>query len=119
MRLPFRRKDKKKSGDSNDLSASQHRGPLYTFPPTYLSSQLVANLPPRVLQRIFAFVCPHACDETYENCEDSASDGGCMLCDLRDLAHCVRVSRQWRKNAVPVLYVFWCAPTDRRMLISA
>lgn len=104
MRLPFRRRDKKKSNELNDFAPASHNGaPLAVFPPTYLSSQLVTQLPARVLQRIFAFVCPHACDESYETCEDSASDGGCMLCDLRDLAHCVRVNRQWRKNAVPVL----------------
>lgn len=97
MRLLFRRKDKKRS---NDLDVT---GTLRGPPPTYLSAQLVAQLPPRILQRIFAFVCPHACDESYETCEASASDGGCMLCDLRDLAHCVAVSRQWRQNAVPVL----------------
>lgn len=99
MRLLFRRKDKKRS---NDLDSGAG-GRYYGIPPTYQSAQLVAQLPPRVLQRIFAFVCPHACDESYETCEASASDGGCMLCDLRDLAHCVAVSRKWRQNAVPVL----------------
>ncbi|KAG9250851.1 uncharacterized protein F5Z01DRAFT_628568 [Emericellopsis atlantica] len=107
MRLPFRRKDKK-SKDSNDYLGSadvaRHQGPLFVFPPTHHSSQLVADLPSRVLQRIFAFVCPHACDESYETCEDSASDAACMLCDLRDLAHCTRVSKSWRRNAVPVMY---------------
>jgi hypothetical protein len=106
MRLPFRRKDKK-SKDSNDCLGSadvaRHQGPLSAFPPTHHSSRLVAHLPSRVLQRIFAFVCPHACDESYETCEDSASDAACMLCDLRDLAHCTRVSKSWRRNAVPVM----------------
>ena len=110
MRLPFRRKDKKKSNEIEEFGApvTYFEGPLYDYPPTYRSAQLVAHLPPNVLQRIFAFVCPHACDESYENCEESASDGGCMLCDLRDLGHCVLVNRQWRKNAVPVMYVSFC-----------
>lgn len=105
MRLPFRRKGKKTLSEPVNLLPDEDRGPLYLYPPTYESAQLVAQLPSNVLQRIFAFVCPHACDESYETCEESASDQGCMLCDLRDLAHCVRTSKQWRRNAVPVLFV--------------
>ncbi|KAF4120503.1 F-box domain protein [Geosmithia morbida] len=90
--------------DGSDAAAADSLRRSAGPPPTYLSAQLVGQLPPKVLQRIFAFVCPHACDETYETCEESASDRSCMLCDLRDLAHCVRVSRQWRRNAIPVLY---------------
>ena len=57
-----------------------------------------------VLARIFAFVCPHSQDRTYEKCEDS-SFGECMLCDMRDLAHCVQVCRRWRPVAEQVLCV--------------
>lgn len=111
MRLPFRRKDKdkdrKKSGDlKGDYSGSpfsRHDRPLSLFPPTYRSAHLLGCLPPPVLQRIFGFVCPNSRDDSYETCEGSAYDSGCMLCDLRDLSHCVRVSREWRKAAVPVL----------------
>jgi hypothetical protein len=66
-----------------------------------VSSQLLAKLPGPLLERIFSFVCPHTQDETYESCEQSAVDVGdtCMLCDLRDLAHCAQVSRKWRVHA--------------------
>lgn len=109
MRLPFRRKDKDKKKKSGDLSqdyaayARHHeRTPSYP-PPTHRSAALLARLPPPILQRIFGFVCPNACDNSYETCERSALDNGCMLCDLRDLAHCISVCREWRRAAVPVL----------------
>ena len=31
-------------------------------------------------------------------------DGGCMLCDMRDLAHCVAINKQWNHAAQTVLY---------------
>ncbi|KAJ6438499.1 F-box domain-containingprotein [Purpureocillium lavendulum] len=109
MRLPFRRKDKKKSESSSSSSyPDEFRSwpPAATFhaPPTYNSAQILSHLPHTVLQRIFAFVCPHTRDESYEPCEESANDDGCMLCDLRDLSHCAKVNRSWRASAVTVLY---------------
>lgn len=62
-----------------------------------------AALPAPVLAKIFAAVCPHTQDVSYESCELSAEEDACMLCDLRDLSHCVKVCRRWRKNALPVL----------------
>lgn len=63
----------------------------------------VARLPAPLVERIFSFVCPHASDETYETCEQSAVEDTCMLCDLRDLSHCAQVSRRWRTLAANVL----------------
>ncbi|KAJ5500824.1 hypothetical protein N7463_008074 [Penicillium fimorum] len=60
-------------------------------------------LPRPVLARIFSFVCPHAVDNTYGTSEESASDG-CMLCDMRDLAHCSLVSKRWFLDARALLY---------------
>lgn len=68
------------------------------------SSRVLARLPDAILERIFLFVCPHTGDETYETCEQSSEDDACMLCDQRDLAHCVAVSKQWRRAAVRQLY---------------
>jgi hypothetical protein len=68
--------------------------------PTPRSAAMVAALPDRVLRCIFGFVCPHTKDESYDTCEQSALDDACMLCDLRDLSHCAKVSRRWRANAV-------------------
>lgn len=110
MRLPFRRKDKDKVKDrKNDASfvPDEFRLPgaarLPLFPPTHASARLLAMLPNGVLERIFAFVCPHSRDESYETCEGSTSEKGCMLCDQRDLSHCAKVCRQWRPSAVRVL----------------
>ena len=128
--LPFRRmkflrrKDKRKDAqaafEKGDLS-SQHRqfggspqyqaqysGPGlghggYSRAPSRASAWLLEQLPGPVLERIFAFVCPHTQDETYETQEQSSVEDACMLCDLRDLAHCVQVCRRWRKAAVRVL----------------
>lgn len=63
------------------------------------------KLPAPILERVFAFVCPHACDESYENCERSAVEDTCMLCDLRDLAHASQVCRLWRASAIKLMYV--------------
>lgn len=55
-----------------------------------------AKIPVQLLSTILSYVCPHSQDDTYTTCEDSMLDGGvCMLCDMRDLAHCALVSRQW------------------------
>ncbi|KUI62859.1 hypothetical protein VP1G_09985 [Cytospora mali] len=79
-----------------------HQGNIYS--PTRASAARLAELPPPVLERIFALVCPHTQDSTYETQEQSSIEDACMLCDVRDLAHCVQVNRQWKKSAVKVLY---------------
>ncbi|CAK7226250.1 hypothetical protein SCUCBS95973_006137 [Sporothrix curviconia] len=71
---------------------------------TGASARLLHGLPETVLARIFSFVCPHSQDRTYEKCEDSSLGEGCMLCDMRDLAHCVQVCRRWRPVAEMTLY---------------
>ncbi|ROT43103.1 F-box domain-containing protein [Sodiomyces alkalinus F11] len=111
----FRKKDKKKEGldsharQSSWSSASGQKGHAQhvissLYGPTYASAALIALLPEGVLERIFAFVCPHSQDETYENCEQSALEDTCMLCDMRDLAHCVQVCKRWRNPARNLLY---------------
>ncbi len=74
--------------------------PSYQTPPW---TDLINKLPAPILERIFCSVCPHSQDATYESCEQSAIEDACMLCDMRDLAHCTRVSRRWRKLAANVL----------------
>ncbi|KAG0646586.1 hypothetical protein D0Z07_7549 [Hyphodiscus hymeniophilus] len=85
-------------GFSQSLPRQQYE---YGTPP---ASDFSARLPAPLLERIFSFVCPHAQDETYTNCEESAIGDTCMLCDLRDVAHCAQVSRRWRKLATNVMY---------------
>ncbi|KAI1195070.1 hypothetical protein F5X97DRAFT_309211 [Nemania serpens] len=62
------------------------------------------ELPPPILERVFAFVCPHSRDESYETCERSAVEDACMLCDLRDLAHAGQVCKRWRRSAIQLMY---------------
>lgn len=56
-----------------------------------------------LLEELLSWVCPHSRDDTYESCEDSMVDGGCMLCDMRDLAQCALVNRQWSGAAENLL----------------
>ncbi|KAH6850771.1 hypothetical protein B0I37DRAFT_414151 [Chaetomium sp. MPI-CAGE-AT-0009] len=72
--------------------------------PTRASATLLSNLPVAILERIFTFVCPHSRDESYATCEQSSVEDGCMLCDLRDLAHCAAVCRRWKGEAIKLLY---------------
>ncbi|KAI0445462.1 hypothetical protein F4803DRAFT_155471 [Xylaria telfairii] len=62
------------------------------------------ELPAPILERVFAFVCPHSSDESYETCERSAVEDACMLCDLRDLAHAGQVCKLWRRSAIRLMY---------------
>ena len=94
---------KKKSRTFEPVHDAPRSSPQHGTPP--VSSQLLAKLPGSILERIFSFVCPHTQDETYESCEQSAVEDTCMLCDLRDLAHCAQVSRKWRTFATNLLYV--------------
>ncbi|KAK3377751.1 hypothetical protein B0H63DRAFT_397884 [Podospora didyma] len=83
---------------------SRGHGSLLHPMPSQTSARILASLPPPILEHIFAFVCPHSRDQSYDKCEDSAIEGACMLCDLRDLAHCVAACKKWRKEALKNLY---------------
>ena len=63
------------------------------------------TLPDEIVRRILAFVCPHTQDDSYVTSEDSMIDGGCMLCDMRDLAQCALVRKAWGEAASLLLYV--------------
>lgn len=74
-------------------------------PVTSSLSREAIVLPKEIVKRILAFVCPHTQDESYVTSEDSMTDGGCMLCDMRDLAQTALVSRTWNEAAAMLLYV--------------
>ena len=63
-------------------------GPSFSPNPT-------AEFPQQLVIKLLSFVCPHAQDGSYIPCEESMLDGGCMLCDMRDLAQCASVNNQW------------------------
>ncbi|OGE57182.1 hypothetical protein PENARI_c002G07477 [Penicillium arizonense] len=71
--------------------------------PPRIGRDYTKRLPRPVLARIFALVCPHTVDNSYGTSEESASDG-CMLCDMRDLAHCALVNKRWFLDARKLLY---------------
>ena len=79
------------------------RPPEATVYPTYNVQEFAPKLPERVLKDIFATICPHAQDETYITCENSMTEGGCRLCDMRDLASCARVCKAWAEIAQQAL----------------
>jgi F-box associated protein len=109
----FRRKDKKKDqalglpGKHDPFGSGGQNGHQRNFSqlysPTFASADMLLNLPGPLIERIFSFVCPHTQDESYETCEQSAPENSCMLCDLRDLAHCAQVCKKWRNSARKVM----------------
>lgn len=82
-----------------------------TFPRGQRYNHAATRLPGAVLIQIFAYVCPHSQDDSYDSAEDSMLGDGCMLCDMRDLAHCALVCRSWNEVAqrmLSVLFPFFC-----------
>lgn len=67
------------------------------------SRDLTKFLPLRVITNILAHVCPHTQDESYESSEESMTLDGCMLCDMRDLAHCALTCKRWHDLAQNLL----------------
>ncbi|KAK4542231.1 hypothetical protein LTR36_006884 [Oleoguttula mirabilis] len=95
----FRSKSRLHSGPQSPTAYS------HTSPPArYHGRDCTQRLPEKVLDNIFAYVCPHSQDQTYEASERSQIGDGCMLCDLRDLAKCAQVCRKWYGVAQRMLY---------------
>jgi hypothetical protein len=84
--------------ESNNGYRGHHQGYASSSSPYYNRAparDYTKRLPPDVLTNIFAHVCPHALDDSLNSSEESMTEDGCMLCDMRDLAHCSLVSRRW------------------------
>jgi hypothetical protein len=119
----FRKKDKNRRDGSGPSAGadtylsygSAARRNESLAPPGGRPARGLLVLPPPVLERIFWRVCPHARDESYEKCEDSSTEDACMLCDTRDLAHCVKVCRAWRVPAQRVLWVFSTTYPEKKL----
>ncbi|PGG98059.1 hypothetical protein AJ79_08991 [Helicocarpus griseus UAMH5409] len=107
----FRSKAKSKSVDHYaDYHEKYNNGYHRNRNPQYSSfsygprADFTQKLSPEILSRIFSFVCLHSVDDTYNSSEESMTEDGCMLCDMRDLAHCALVNRRWHSPAHNLLY---------------
>lgn len=88
----------KKNLRSDDEKSQYGNGQVY-YPSAPAGRDHIARLPANVLLKIFEYVCPHTLDRGYEVSENAAVGDGCMLCDLRDLAHCSQTRRGWYQLA--------------------
>ena len=94
--LSHMRSKSKLKNNGNEAQIYNHQVPEYKTTHRRGGPNPTAKIPVKLLSQILSYVCPHTQDDTYTTCEDSMLDGGgCMLCEMRDLAHCALVSRQW------------------------
>ncbi|PLN85465.1 hypothetical protein BDW42DRAFT_160532 [Aspergillus taichungensis] len=102
----FRRRSKSRSraGNSDSLRIDGYHYQDDIPPVPRRGLDYTKKLPRPVLARIFAFVCPHAVDTSYDTSEESMTEDGCMLCDMRDLAHCALTCKHWYLDARALLY---------------
>ncbi|KAE8149598.1 hypothetical protein BDV25DRAFT_156011 [Aspergillus avenaceus] len=106
-RLRKRSKSHSRAGNAvsyEHLRTGVNRDPVPPLPVHFTGQDYTKKLPRRVLIHIFSFVCPHADDTSYNTSEESMTEDGCMLCDMRDLAHCALVCKRWSMDAQAVLY---------------
>ncbi|KAJ5089011.1 hypothetical protein N7532_007695 [Penicillium argentinense] len=94
----LRARPRRSAGHATEASPSNSPRPLRST-----GCDWTRRLPRPVLAYIFALTCPHTLDDSYDTSEESMSDG-CMLCDMRDLAHCAQVCRRWFIEARVLLY---------------
>lgn len=88
----------------DNLRINANSPPNGVPPVPRLGRDLTKDLPPHLLARILIAVCPHTQDNSYDTSEESMTEDGCMLCDMRDLAHCAQVCRRWTVEARKLLY---------------
>lgn len=69
-------------------------------------SDFSKKLPAQLLTKIFSYICPHAVDDSYDSPEESTTEDGCMLCDMRDLARCALVNKRWYTSGQRLLLVY-------------
>lgn len=100
----LRKRSKSHSRAGNAVSYEHLRTDREIVPPLpIMGTDYTKRLPRRVLIRIFSFVCPHTEDNSYDTSEESMTEDGCMLCDMRDLAHCALVCKRWSIDADALL----------------
>ncbi|RAK73806.1 F-box domain protein [Aspergillus fijiensis CBS 313.89] len=100
----LRRHSSRNHSAGNAATYDHLRTDVDAYPRSTSNQDLTKSLPRPILHRIFAAVCPHTVDDSYETSEESMTEDGCMLCDMRDLAHCALVCQRWYLEARALLY---------------
>ncbi|KAL9006592.1 MAG: hypothetical protein Q9188_000629 [Gyalolechia gomerana] len=98
----MRSKSRLKNG--NEAHVYENNVPSSRSPNNRTGRDLTSRLPLKLLTNILSHICPHALDDNYSSLEESMRDGGCMLCDMRDLAQCALVSRRFLVATQTILY---------------
>ncbi|KAL8943691.1 MAG: hypothetical protein Q9216_000890 [Gyalolechia sp. 2 TL-2023] len=98
----MRSKSRLKNG--NEAHVYEDNLPLSRSPKNRTGRDLISTLPLKLLTNVLSHICPHALDDNYSSLEESMRDGGCMLCDMRDLAQCALVSRRFLIATQTILY---------------
>ncbi|KAL8908353.1 MAG: hypothetical protein Q9207_000881 [Kuettlingeria erythrocarpa] len=100
----IRSKSRLKNGDEAQIY--DYHAPTTRSPYNINQSgrDLTSRLPLKLLTGVLSNICPHALDDNYSSLEESMRDGGCMLCDMRDLAQCALVSRRFLVATQTILY---------------
>lgn len=99
----MRSKSRLKNGD--EALIYEYNAPTIFSPRNRSGRDCTSRLPLKLLNEILSNICSHACDDNYLSLEDSMRDGGCMLCDMRDLAQCALVSRRFLVATQTILSV--------------
>ncbi|KAL8656425.1 MAG: hypothetical protein Q9210_000284 [Variospora velana] len=98
----MRSKSRLRSGDEAQIY--KHNTSMARSPNNQTRRDFTSGLPLKLLTEILSQICPHALDDNYLSLEESMRDGGCMLCDMRDLAQCAVVSRRFLVATQTILY---------------
>lgn len=102
----LRKKDDKVNYYEREIQEMQRYGNGQQHQPVNRTGKdYTVYLPPNVVSNILSFVCPHALDASLTSSEESMTEDGCMLCDMRDLAHCALVTSKWYGVTQKLLYV--------------
>lgn len=105
MKLLSHIRSKSRQKSTDDTASYSPYGPPQSHTSIGLArTHPLARFSVALLETVFDYVCPHSRDDCYTSCEESMVDGGCMLCDMRDLAHCAGVSKRWSEAAQHLLY---------------
>jgi len=96
-------RSKSRIKDESSSTSIYRPPPAPVSRPARYGRDFTQRLSDDVLERIFADICPHTQDQTFEPSEHSSVGDGCMLCDLRDLAKTAQTCRKWYRVAQNML----------------